>query len=312
MTHASAPGKFILFGEHAVVYGQPAIAFPLRQLQANTQISLLSDTPRGYVRLHAPDIHFHEWLHETEENDPLRKITQITLEEIGVQAFPAIEVSVSSEIPISSGLGSGAAISTAIVRALCDHFDHPLDLSRQSQLAYEVEKIHHGTPSGIDNTVIVYNQPVYFIRECAQEQLPIGGEFTFILADTGLPSNTGEIVGSVRKAWNQDRAKLDRLFRKIGQIAKHAKIAITTGDVKALGKLMNENQIFLEEIGVSSETINRLLSTAHDHGALGAKLSGAGVGGIIITLVQPEASQVIADALCTAGAEWTRITRVGP
>jgi mevalonate kinase len=310
MTRASAPGKFILFGEHAVVYGQPAIAFPLHQLRAAAQINVIPDAPHGCVRIHAPDIDYQTWLHEADEEDPLRKIVQLTLEEIRAQSFPAFEMQVSSEIPVSSGLGSGAAVSTAIVRALSQHFEHPLELERQSELVYEVEKIHHGTPSGIDNTVIVYNRPIFYIRGCQPEYLEISGELTFILADTNLPSNTGMIVGNVRKAWEQDRPTFDTLFREIGQVTERAKSAIAAGDVKSIGMLMDENQELLEQLGVSSETISVLLATARDHGAYGAKLSGAGVGGIIITLVQTSASTRIVNALHDAGAIWTGVTKV--
>ncbi len=310
MTPANAPGKFILFGEHAVVYGQPAIAFPLRQLRATARIDIIPDAPRGHVRLHAPDIHYQAWLHEANEENPLRKIVQLTLDEIHAHISPAIEVQVSSEIPVASGLGSGAAVSTAIVRALCQHFEQPLELARQSELVYEVEKIHHGTPSGIDNTVIVYDQPIYYIRGRQPEHLAISGELTFILADTGLPSNTGQIVGNVRRAWEQDRSTFNTFFNEIGQIAERAKFATAAGDLKSIGKLMDENQELLEQIGVSSDTISGLLKTARDCGAYGAKLSGAGVGGIIITLVQPSASTTIVNALRKAGVIWTGVTKV--
>ncbi len=310
MTRASAPGKFILFGEHAVVYGQPAIAFPLRQLRVTAQINVIPDAPRGHVLLHAPDIHYHAWLHGADEENPLRRIVELTLDEIQVQSIPAIEVQVSSQIPVASGLGSGAAVSAAIVRALCQHFEQPLELECQSELVYEVEKIHHGTPSGIDNTVIVYDQPVYFIRGHQPERLSISGEFTFILADTGLPSNTGQIVGNVRNAWEQNQPTFDAIFIQIGQVAERAKSAIASGDVKSIGKLMDENQELLKQLGVSSETISGLLTTARDCGAYGAKLSGAGVGGIIITLVHPSASTTIVNALRDAGAVWTGVTKV--
>ncbi len=310
MTRASASGKFILFGEHAVVYGQPAIAFPLRQMRANAQIRQLPDQPQGRVHLIAPDIDFDMWLHEADRRNPLRKITQLALEELHVRSFPAIEIRISAQIPVASGLGSGAAVSTAVLRALCRHFDHPLELSRQSELVYEVEKIHHGTPSGIDNTVIVYDQPIYFIRGRQPERLSIGAEFSFILADTGLPSNTGEIVASVRQAWKRDRTSFDAIFQEIGQITQSARSAIANGDVSALGRLMDQNQEKLEALSVSSKTIEKLLSTARDRGACGAKLSGAGVGGIIVVLIRPAAGEAVAEALHAAGAVWTRMTKV--
>ncbi|MEJ2551883.1 MAG: mevalonate kinase [Anaerolineales bacterium] len=310
MTRASASGKFILFGEHAVVYGQPAIAFPLRQLRANAQIRQLPDQAHDRVHLIAPDVNFDMWLHEADRDDPLRKITQLTLEELHVRSFPAIEIRISAEIPVASGLGSGAAVSTAVLRALCRHFNHPLELSRQSELVYEVEKIHHGTPSGIDNTVIVYDQAVYFVRGRQPERISIGGEFSFILADTGLPSNTGEIVAKVRQTWERDRASFDEIFQEIGQITRNARTAIAGGDVSALGNLMDQNQEKLEALGVSSKTIEKLLSAARDCGACGAKLSGAGVGGIIVVLIQPAAAYAVTEALRAAGAVWIRMTRV--
>src|SRR5512135_916354 len=156
---ASAPGKIILFGEHAVVYGRPAIAVPVTQVQAAATIE---QGEHGLI-IHAADIDRTITVHPHSSIDPLATIVNLTLEHLNCP-LPDLEITLHSTIPIASGLGSGAAVSTAIVRALAQWFGARLDDAEVNALVYEVEKLYHGTPSGIDNTVIAYQKPVYFIR----------------------------------------------------------------------------------------------------------------------------------------------------
>ena len=116
---------------------------------------------------------------------------------------PDVTITIRSDIPIASGLGSGAAVSTALARALCAHSGAPLDEAALNGLIYEVEKIHHGTPSGIDNTVIVYERPVYFVRGQPIEQLTIGAPFTLLIGDTGKSASTRAAVAGVRELYEQ-------------------------------------------------------------------------------------------------------------
>lgn len=312
MTQASAPGKIILFGEHAVVYGRPAIAVPIRQVRATAEVSDNPEAAPGEIWIEAPDVHLSSWLHEIDPQHPIACITRLTLDELEVQHLRPIRIHVTSTIPIAAGLGSGAAVSIAVLRALSKHLDQPLALDRQSKLAFEVERIHHGTPSGIDNTVITYDRPLYFVRDRILETFSIGTRFTFIIGDCGEPSMTAEVVGSVREAMSQDPKNIENLFDRIGHISLQARERIERGDRQELGSLMDQNQSLLEELGVSSPALERLIHASRTTGALGAKLSGAGCGGNMIALSEPETAEKVAIAIQQAGAVWTLTVEIDP
>ena len=150
----------------------------------------------------------------------------------------------------------------------------PADISA---LVYEVERLHHGTPSGIDNTVVVYGQPVYFVRGQPPQTFRIGRPFMLAIADTGIASPTKIAVGDVRRAWEQEPARFEALFDRIAVVVEAARSAIAAGEPERLGPLMDENHALLQEIGVSCPELDALVAAALSAGALGAKLSGAGV-----------------------------------
>ena len=310
MTIASAPGKIILFGEHAVVYGRPAIAVPVREVIATAQITDITQSSPGEIHIQAPDIKLDIWLHELSADHPLARIIHLTLDEIKPGSFPPLRLHVTSTIPISAGLGSGTAVSIAIVRALSTHLGQPLPLHRQSALAFEVEKIHHGTPSGIDNTVVTYDQPIYFIHCEEPEILHCETPFTLVIGDTGRASPTAVAVSQVRQAWQEDTPQYEGAFDAIGQIASQARECIIQGRVQEIGPLMNQNQARLEDIGVSSPELGILIDAARSSGASGAKLSGAGLGGNMIAIVDPHDADRVENALREAGAVRTLRTEV--
>lgn len=311
---ASAPGKIILFGEHAVVYDCPAIAAPVMQMRATATVE--AAPPHAGLTIAAPDIG-REFLFTAKlaaktktapHDDPLALAVQLVLDHLSVGA-PDATLTLRSTIPIAGGLGSGAAVSTALVRALAAYLGHTLNSSQISALVYQVEKIHHGTPSGIDNTVIAHEQPVYFIKAPAEEtasieRLAVGEALTLIIGDTGRPSPTGQIVAQVRRTRERDPARCDALLDQIGEVAVSARRAIEAGDVDALGPLMDENHALLIELGVSSPRLDDLVEAARIAGAIGAKLSGAGQGGNMIALLQEQADAgAIIEALREAGAK---------
>jgi mevalonate kinase len=310
MTTASVPGKIILFGEHAVVYGRPAIAIPVRQVQVTVEVTDFEGAETGRIYVEAPDIQLSSWLHEITPDHPLKRIIDLTLVEINAVHFPGLLLTINSSLPISAGLGSGAAVSVAIVRALSAHLDSLLPLERQSELSLEVERIHHGTPSGIDNTVVTFNQPVFFIKGHKPETFCIGAPFMIVIGDTGLSSSTAVVVDQVRLAWENNTSKYETAFNNIGQIAVQARRIIEKGQILDLGPLMNQNQSLLEDIGVSSPELRTLIYAARDAGASGAKLSGAGLGGNMIALVNQETAGPVEKALQSAGAVGTIRTEV--
>lgn len=307
MTTASAPGKIILFGEHAVVYGRPALAVPVTQVHAEVDIS---DSSRIGIWIEAPEVNLQAELNTLPSDHPLASVIHNLFFLSRVSPFPNLEIRISSSIPVASGLGSGAAVTIALTRALSAHVNYPMTDEEVNAFAYEIEKLHHGTPSGIDNTVVTYTQPVYFIKGQPIETFKVGRPFTIILGDTGIRALTRESVGDVRKLWEADKGKWEKVFDEVGEIVKNAKQRIEAGDWETLGQLMNQNHLLLQTMKVSSSELDALISTARTSAALGAKLSGGGRGGNMIALVKPEQAEAVARSLMAAGAKSTIITQV--
>jgi len=303
-TTATAPGKIILFGEHAVVYGRPAIAAPVSGLRA-TAVVAPGDTPG--VLLRTPDLGHDRLLAAADDEDPIAAVVRAVQRAAALPALPDLCVTVRSAIPIASGLGSGAAITAALIRALAAHLGLPAlqETAALSDLTYEVEKLHHGTPSGIDNTVVAYEQPVYFMRRQPRnliETFAIGRPLTLLIADTGVRSSTKAVVGDVRRQWAAEPDTFEPIFDGCGGIAAAARTAIEQGELPPLGRLMNENHRLLQRMTVSSAELDEFVAAAQAAGALGAKLSGAGRGGNMIALVTAERETAVRAALQEAGA----------
>lgn len=308
----SAPGKAILFGEHAVVYGQPSIAIPVMQVQAKALVTPLIKSPAGLIHIEAPAIDLDADFDSLPDDHPIRRLIVLVAKELDIKRFPSFNLKISSTIPLAAGLGSGASISVAVARSISAFTGSPLPDDRISALAYEIEKIYHGNPSGIDNTVIAYAQPLYFIRGLPFELLNISSPLTFIIADSGIKSSTASVVAMVRQAWLNETERYEKLFNQIGTISFYGRKDFEQGNLQSLGALMNENQELLKEISISCPKIDQLVSTALSSGAYGAKVSGAGQGGNMIALVPPDKKEEIAKALQDAGAVRTIITHLSP
>jgi mevalonate kinase len=309
MSVGSAPGKIILFGEHAVVYGRPAIAVPVYDRQATAWVEPAS-SGSGII-LQAQDLGRHYPLTAATADDALALIVRLTLRALEASPRQDLTVTVRSAIPIASGLGSGAAVSAAVVRALAAYFGAEVTPGQVSELVYQTEVLHHGTPSGIDNTVVAFQQPVYYIKGQPPEHFRVGCPFHLLIGDTGVPSPTRVAVAEVRQRWRAERAHYGAVFDAMGQIADEARRTVERGDIAALGPLMDRNQELLREIGVSSLELRQLILAAREAGAWGAKLSGAGRGGNMIALVAPATAGRVADAMRRAGAKEVIATCVG-
>ncbi len=331
-TARSACAKIILCGEHAVVYGRPAIALPWPQLRAYATVQTIGGaSPDARIEIIAPDIQARFFADEHPDH-PLAQVTQLTINHVlsritllANTVFPApFALTVRSDIPVSSHLGSGAAVSVACARAIAAHLCCELSADEASGIAYEVEKLHHGTPSGIDNTVIAHEQPIWFVRGAGAEVLIGDGRREtgdglispesfrppssvlrplLVIADTGISTPTRIPVGQVRAGWERDRAGYEAQFDAIAELVVAARQALAANDGPTLGTLMNANHAVLQTLGVSCPALDRLCETARVAGALGAKLSGGGQGGNMIALARDAGqAEMLRQALLAAGA----------
>ena len=309
-----------MFGEHAVVYGQPAIAIPVNAVQAQAEITdtparqHFQDNPGSSLQILAPDIDARFGLNDGEQ--PLVHAARLLLAEVGLTDL-SVTITMRSTIPIASGMGSGAATTAALVKALALHLDRE-DLAQPetvNRLNYEVEKLHHGTPSGIDNTVVSYARPVFFIKREPDnliETFTAGAALHLLIGDTGIASPTKLAVADVRQRWRAEPERFNRIFAECGACALAGREAITSGNVLALGPLMAQNQRALQEMTVSSPELERLVEAALAAGAMGAKLSGGGRGGNMIALVDQTTSEQVAHSLKEAGAKRVITTTLSP
>lgn len=309
---AYAPGKCILLGEHAVVYHRPAIAIPVNQVKAHAVVVARPTANPGEIRIEAPDIDLEADIDDLPLDHPIVQTIHGVFRSLGVSSIPAFLLRVTSTIPVAAGLGSSAAVTVAISRAISTFLGKPLEVGDTSDLAYQIEKLHHGTPSGIDNTVIAYAQPIYFLRGHPFQTLNISEPFTLIIADSGIPSSTADVVADVALNWQKNPGHSEALFDAIGTLVNHARRVIEEGPISDLGSLMNSNHEYLRELKISCPELDHLVATARKAGAFGAKISGGGRGGNMIALVSPDSAMNIAEELSRAGAVRTILTRVEP
>ncbi len=307
---ASAPGKIILFGEHAVVYHRPAIAVPFTGVRA--RVAAMADPlgPPGRVKIDAPDIHLQTTLDQLPGDDPIAIVIRGVWETLGIESMPAVSLRISSNIPSSAGLGSSAAVAAALARATASFIGCPLTDEQVSQIAYRAEQRLHGNPSGIDNTVVVYARPVFFVRGKPIEFLRLSEPLHLVIADTGIQSSTADMVRALRERREAAPDRHEAWFDQIAAIVLRARALLEEGNSAALGPLMYANHALLQSLSVSCPELDRLVEAASKAGALGAKLSGGGGGGNIIALVQDGRQEQVAESLREAGAVWTKSTTV--
>jgi len=299
MISASAPGKVILFGEHAVVHGYKAAAIPLPAIRATSSIG-----NRYYslgTHIVAPMIDLDADYADLADSHPLKFTIDLFYARHPHVALSPITISIESQIPISSGMGSGAAVTASLLRSLFQF--HKIDFSPQilSELVHEVEKIHHGTPSGIDNTVVCFEQPVIFKKNQPLQTFSITGEAILVIANSGHTTPTHETVAYVRQKLVDQPQTVTSIFTAIEETCLEGVQALQSSNFPFAGMSMRKNHQLLRDLGVSDPVLDRLVDTAIKAGAWGAKLSGGGRGGIIIALCSPEKEDFVGSSLENAG-----------
>ena len=299
---SSAGAKLILLGEHAVVYGQPALAIPFSGLKVRCVIEPWINGLTGTLHIKARELQLNQPLQALPEDNFLRKAVELVLAELGVSQTPTCKLTIYSDIPISAGLGASAAIAVATMRALSAFLGHPLEKEMLNRLAFETERLMHGNPSGIDNTVIVYEQPILFRKGEPIEFVYPSKNLHFLIADSGIKKATADTVAYLAQQRERNPQFIEAALAEIGNIALFGKKSFDQGDLSALGEAMNANQALLAQLDLSCEALDQLIIAARQAGALGAKLTGGGKGGNMLALVTPETQEAVRKALLSAGA----------
>jgi len=294
-------GKAILFGEHAVVYGYPAIAIPISSLKTTVTIFPTIEESQETIIYESPALGIFERIENLPAQHVLNQALRLFRQDYGIKKFPSFRLRIDSQIPIAAGLGSSASISVGIIKALAQFLDVKLSLQKINDYAFELEKLHHGTPSGIDNTVIGFEKTIFFTKGKEPEPLHSPLPFHFLLINSTIPSLTAVSVMALRKNKENNPAQINALLEEIGTIVFLAKEAFQNGNAVAIGKLMLQNQAILQKLDMSLPELDSMIKLALENGALGAKLSGGGRGGNVIALVKEENAEQVHNAFLEHG-----------
>ena len=280
-----AHSKIILIGEHAVVYGYPAISLPLLEVEVTCRV-VPATTPWRLF-----------------EEDTLSMAVYASLEYLNIKnAY--IRCQIDSAIPEKRGMGSSAAISIAAIRAVFDYYQAELPHDVLEILVNRAEMIAHMNPSGLDAKTCLSDQPIRFIKNVGFEELAMDLSAYLVIADTGVYGHTREAIQVVE---SKGKEALPFLYA-LGELTQQAEEVIKARDAVKLGEILTKAHENLKEIGVSSLEADTLVETALHHGALGAKMSGGGLGGCIIALVADyHQAQDLAERLEEKGAVQTWI-----
>ena len=300
-----ASGKIILMGEHAVVYGQPAIAIPFSAVETVAEVK--EDGEALTVTCEFYDGLVHKM---PEILESLKHAIRFSLYRIGAPQDPAIHIDIHSTIPAERGMGSSAAVAVAIARSLFNFYGKVLTDKELWEIVQSSEKIAHGNPSGIDTVTTSGKSPVFFVKDQPIEQLSINMDAYLIVADTGQTGQTLKAIQSVKALLSKVTYQIDSLsdpkqaIKELGQLTKLAKEALLNNYILELGEVMNQAHQLLASLTVSNQTLDRLAQAARQAGALGVKLTGGGRGGCLIGLAKDkECAEKIARTLLEQGAK---------
>ncbi|MGK2349294.1 mevalonate kinase [Actinomyces sp. W5033] len=300
--HGRTWAKAILIGEHSVVYGHPAVAVPLHDLRMQATATP-TDGP--------------SWLRSLDYDGPLRaaghhfacvaRAFEVARERSGClgQSF---ELTTTSDFPHERGLGSSAASAGAIIRAVLDACGRQATREELLPLIHQAEQIAHDRPSGLDAAATTAPSPIRFqsgeMRLLSQRIEDV----QLVIADSGVHGSTREAVGGLRRRYEADPGFYGPRINRLGELTHRSIRALADGEAQVLGEMMNAAHEVLSEIGVSLDLLDSLTVAARRAGALGAKMTGGGLGGCLISLTDsPQTAAAVCTALREAGAArtWT-------
>lgn len=311
---ASAPGKVILFGEHSVVYRGPAIVLAIDR-RARVVAEERDDDRIYFDALNLGfSGYFHGDTYRPERGEAWRgrrlaafKVAaRRTMEHLGVDS--GLNLIIRSEIPIAVGLGSSAAISVSTVAAVGALLGGDLSKEEICSIAFEGERVVHGTPSGVDNNISTYGGVLRYEKGVGFERFEVEGVPPFVIGNTRRKRSTRRMVEMVRALRDRNPGVVDNIIDDLGCLSREGLAALLEADLPRLGDLMNISHGLLAALGVSSPELDMMVHASRRAGALGAKLTGAGGGGCIIALTEASRLKRIENAIRRKRGEPIRVS----
>ena len=284
-------GKTILFGEHFVVYGLPAIASALGSY-TTAEVKVLKGQGWEVIDNRPATPGYKKQKFDEAQESIKNVITFLNID----SEKQKLELTFAGDLYAASGVGASAAQCTSLARAINYEFNLNLDDEKINEAAYEGEKGYHGTPSGIDNTASTYGGLIWFEKNLSGgknkiERLQSKEKMFLVIGNTGLTASTTEVVADVRKLKDENPEKFEKIFNTYKDLVMKAKEALIESDITTIGNLLNKNHELLQEITVSGEINDLLVNIARENGAIGAKMTGTGRGGLVISLAPDENTQ---------------------
>jgi len=306
---ASAPAKVILFGEHFVVYGEPAIVLAIdkrayvkaenrndkRLFLRSVNLNLAGYFEDGIFRIEKGDLS-----QARSKFDPVKLAIDKVLEKYGEKDV-GLDIEINSTVPVAAGLGSSAAVIAAATAAVGSLLNVKMSKEDIFRITYEGEKVVHGSPSGVDPAISTFGGTLLFQMDTGFRPLDIKIDIPLVIGDTGVERSTRVLVEKVQDLRDRYPQVVESMLTAAREIVLRAMDALKRNDLETLGELMNINHALLYGVGVSDESLEWLINAARKAGALGAKLTGAGGGGCMIALARNERIEQILEAIQRAG-----------
>jgi len=313
---ASAPGKITLYGEHAVVYGYPAIVASI-----NKRVSVTCE-PRNDDRIRVSAINLQipgitltyddrgELILETDYGRVLSAMSYIKegikIASEYIDEKKGVNLVVKSSMPVGAGLGTSAAVAVATIAAYTKTIGHELKREEIAKLAWQTEKAVQGLASPMDTHISTFGGIIYIKyneNNVKIERLQTNIKEPIVIGYVTREYKTKDLVNKVKQLKNRYPFIIEPIIETIGKLVQEARNAVLNGDTKRAGELMNLNHGLLEALGVSSQKLNELVYAARSMGALGSKMSGAGGGGSMIALTKRERIAEISSAIKILGGK---------
>jgi mevalonate kinase len=283
--HASRRGygetwaKTILMGEHSVVYGYPAVAVPIHSLKMRAWASPTGINGRNTLRALG---YYGSFENAPQQFGGLLKAVDVA-RDFAHQPVQGFDIVTRSDFPAGRGLGSSAAASGAVIRAVLDALGTKASHDDVIKLTNQAEVVTHGNPSGLDTVTTCGADPVLFVKGDMQH-VSVHLPAYLVIADSGVAGSTKEAVEDVHAQYDVDYVHIHAILERLGTLATDATRDLEEGGLGSLGKRMNAAHALLEDLHVSHPIANALVRQARLSGALGAKMTGGGLGGCVLAL----------------------------